>query len=402
MEHWDFRRSGGARVGSSGRKRCVKGKSCGASCIQKSKICWVDLPGGRPGSNGGKNLHDATSKARDLIQKKKSSTSAGSSTPVSPKPQLESKKESIQERRDRVSKAVREWTNKSIPASQFKDEAAKEKFIKDKTREALKNELAPEIRGAQTNRLRREFAPTDGRIQSLGLNGKLDKEGTDAINNGLDVIRKQSADANTKIDTLMKALEKNPIPLIGRDTNVQAEDATVSGKVRGLAATTSGLRGGRSATDIINTVKTFGLDKAGAYAMMDSQVVVMTRDRTEKQPKVSAAGATRNLKQAKMANAANWRWADGAGATYLHEVGHVMHARAFAGKSTKEIESETAAQLKALGIKSVSQYGRTNALETTAELYAAYMMNGPQLKKVMPEAYNWIDTLAKNAYNYTQ
>jgi hypothetical protein len=79
-----------------------------------------------------------------------------------------------------------------------------------------------------------------------------------------------------------------------------------------------------------------------------------------------------------------------------------MHGRAFAGKNQKDIERETAAQLKSLGIRSVSQYGRTNAMETTAELYAAYMMNGPQLKKIMPEAYNWMDTLVQKAYNYTR
>jgi hypothetical protein len=37
-----------ARLGQSGahgkRKKCKKGKSCGASCIQSSKVCMVDLP----------------------------------------------------------------------------------------------------------------------------------------------------------------------------------------------------------------------------------------------------------------------------------------------------------------------------------------------------------------------
>jgi hypothetical protein len=37
-----------ARLGQSGahgkRKKCKKGKSCGASCIQNSKVCMVDLP----------------------------------------------------------------------------------------------------------------------------------------------------------------------------------------------------------------------------------------------------------------------------------------------------------------------------------------------------------------------
>lgn len=36
------------RLGQSGaygkRKRCTKGKSCGASCISNYKVCMVDLP----------------------------------------------------------------------------------------------------------------------------------------------------------------------------------------------------------------------------------------------------------------------------------------------------------------------------------------------------------------------
>ena len=400
----------GVRTGGAGRKRCTKGKSCGATCITATKACWVDL-GGEPGSNGGRNLHDATSKVRDIVKNRSGSVGNAQQgiTPTpqpQPKPQSvsEPKKENRQETIDRVSKGVREWTNKSIPSSQFKDETAKEKFIKDKTREAVKNEIAPKskIQEAQHERLRREFAPKNGQVISIGLNGKTDKEGSDAINSGLDIIRKGSADANTKVDNLMKALERNPIPLIGRDNSANPENANTRGKLGGLVALTSNLRGGRTAEQIINEVKTFSLDKSGAFAMMDSQIVVMSKDRTAKQPRVSAAQANRNLKQAKQANAANWRWSDGAGATYLHEVGHVMHGRAFAGKNHKDIERETAAQLKSLGIRSVSQYGRTNAMETTAELYAAYMMNGPQLKKIMPEAYNWMDTLVQKAYNYTR
>ena len=60
----------GVRTGGAGRKRCVKGKSCGATCISFSKECWVDL-GGKPGTNGGKNLHDATGKVRDLVKNRK-------------------------------------------------------------------------------------------------------------------------------------------------------------------------------------------------------------------------------------------------------------------------------------------------------------------------------------------
>jgi hypothetical protein len=395
-----------------------------------AKDCWVDL-GGKPRTNGGKNLHDATGKARDLVEGRKKTSGAiggggggAEGTPPKPQPQPqptpqpkptpqpqpqpkpqptpEPKKESRRETAARVSQDVRKWVEKSIPAEYFKDAAAKEKFIRDKTRESLKGTYAPKskIQEAQNNRLRKEFAPKNGQLRAIGLNGKTDKEGSAAINSGLDTIRKGSADANTKIDTLMKALEKNPIPLIGRDNKADSENT--SGRLSGLAATNANLRGGRTAKDIMETIKTYGKEGNGAFAMMDSQVVVMTGDRTTKQTKVSAAQATRNLKQAKEANAANWTWSGGAGATYLHEVGHVMHSRAFAGRNRRDIESETAAQLKALGIKSVSQYGKTNAFETTAELYAAYMMNGPQLKKIMPEAYNWINTLAEKAYNYSQ
>jgi hypothetical protein len=436
----------GVRTGGAGRKRCIKGKSCGATCISFAKECWVDL-GGKPGTNGGKNLHDGTGKVRDLVKGRKKTGGAigggggAEGTPPKPQPQPqptpqpkptpqpqpkpnpqpqpkpnpqpkpqstpEPKKESRREVRDRISKDVRKWVEKTIPPSYFKDEAAKEKFINDKTREALRNTYAPKskIQEAQNKRLRREFAPKNGQIRSVSLNGKTDEEGSAAINSGLNSIRKNSADANTKIDTLVKALEKNPIPLFGRtdETTGQTAAENASGKVRGLAAVNSNLRVGAGGKGIINMIANAHADgNSGAFASMHDQIIVMTGQRLTREEKVSAAQASRNLKQAKEANPTNFAWAYGAGATYLHEVGHVMHARAFAGKDRVDIESETAAQLKSLGIKSVSQYGKTNAFETTAELYTAYMSNGPQLKKVMPEAYNWIHTLAEKAYNYSQ
>lgn len=86
MSFWDFRGAYkptggkvGVRTGGAGRKRCTKGKSCGATCISAKKECLVDLPGGKPGSNGGKSLHDSTSKARDLVKAR-----TGKGGPVSP------------------------------------------------------------------------------------------------------------------------------------------------------------------------------------------------------------------------------------------------------------------------------------------------------------------------------
>jgi hypothetical protein len=79
----------GVRTGGAGRKRCTKGKSCGATCINAAKACWVDL-GGEPGSNGGRNLHDATSKVRDLVKgrmKTGSTIGANGARSTPPKPQ---------------------------------------------------------------------------------------------------------------------------------------------------------------------------------------------------------------------------------------------------------------------------------------------------------------------------
>jgi hypothetical protein len=91
MDTYDFRGAYkptggrvGVRTGGAGRKRCTKGKSCGATCISAKKECWVDLPGGKPGSNDGRNLHDSTSKARDLI---KARTGKGGSVTPQPQPQ---------------------------------------------------------------------------------------------------------------------------------------------------------------------------------------------------------------------------------------------------------------------------------------------------------------------------
>ena len=92
MDIYDFRgvyRPTGGRVGvrtnGAGRKRCTKGKSCGATCIVATKQCWVDL-GGKPGTDGGRNLHDAVSNVRDLI-KKRTGSGGGESQKIAPTPQ---------------------------------------------------------------------------------------------------------------------------------------------------------------------------------------------------------------------------------------------------------------------------------------------------------------------------
>ncbi len=55
--------------GSKGKKRCTKGKSCGASCIQMRKVCWKEM---------GDGVSSSTSKVRDLVQ--------GGATTTKPKP----------------------------------------------------------------------------------------------------------------------------------------------------------------------------------------------------------------------------------------------------------------------------------------------------------------------------
>jgi hypothetical protein len=42
------------------KKRCKKGKSCGASCIQSSKVCWVDFPDA---------MNNSITKTRNSLQK---------------------------------------------------------------------------------------------------------------------------------------------------------------------------------------------------------------------------------------------------------------------------------------------------------------------------------------------
>jgi hypothetical protein len=49
----------GGMVSQGARKRCKKGKSCGAACINNTKVCWVDFPWAM--SNG-------LSKTRDTVQ----------------------------------------------------------------------------------------------------------------------------------------------------------------------------------------------------------------------------------------------------------------------------------------------------------------------------------------------
>lgn len=67
-----------------GNRNCRKGKPCGATCIAQKKICWVNLPGGKPGSNGGRNLHDSTTKVRDML---KTRQGGGPAPAAAPQPQ---------------------------------------------------------------------------------------------------------------------------------------------------------------------------------------------------------------------------------------------------------------------------------------------------------------------------
>jgi len=66
----DIRR---AKINARGgaRKRCKKGKNCSAACIDAGEVCLVELPEGAAA---------ATTKVRDLVQKRVGGTSA---TPVS-------------------------------------------------------------------------------------------------------------------------------------------------------------------------------------------------------------------------------------------------------------------------------------------------------------------------------
>lgn len=112
MDYWDFRRGGGKAVGGGGPRNCTKGKSCGATCIARDKYCWVNLPGGKPGSNGGKNLHDAISKVRDLVQSRQGGVvkPTNSPAPQTPKNRTEAQKNAAllkeQRRKEREAKSL--------------------------------------------------------------------------------------------------------------------------------------------------------------------------------------------------------------------------------------------------------------------------------------------------------
>jgi hypothetical protein len=66
----------GGLVSGSMRKRCKKGKSCGAACINNSKVCWVDFPWAMGSSIG---------KMRDTVQSRKKPKAAKQSSPYTVK-----------------------------------------------------------------------------------------------------------------------------------------------------------------------------------------------------------------------------------------------------------------------------------------------------------------------------
>lgn len=147
MDTYDFRGAYkptggrvGVRTGGAGRKRCTKGKSCGATCISAKKECWVDLPGGKPGSNGGRNLHDSTSKVRDLVKAR-----AGKGESVIPQPKPQPKPQPTPQPKPQPQPQTRTEAQKAAADLKRQRQKEREAKIAEKAKAAIGRDLEARI-----------------------------------------------------------------------------------------------------------------------------------------------------------------------------------------------------------------------------------------------------------------
>lgn len=283
--------------------------------------------------------------------------------------------------------------------------------LRERIKSAFKDEgLIPndaQIREAQLRISRKEFAPQNGKIRFVKLNGRYDSELENEVKSGLDEIRKYSPDANEKINGMMRALERKPIVFSEYDI-WEEEDETYR------LASMSHMRGKliRSGADprmVGRTVKVMlderyeddDWNEEDGWAAMFENTVFLTGTRKVKNNKFTTEQVTSHFRSRQRGGEGAWGVTNpSADGTLIHEIGHIMHARAMTklGISPGEVERFTARAIQQRSVKAPSEYGKTNSLETVAELYTAYVMYGPQLKEEMPESYEFIDQLVKSAY----
>lgn len=209
MDFFDFRgarggglKTGAKRAGVKGRKRCTKGKSCGATCIAGKKKCWVDLPGGEPGSNGGKNLHDALGKVRQKIQGKGS----GGVPPAQPQPKPPAQPNPTPQPQPQPQpKPTPQPEQRAVPnkTSQEKKEGA----YTPKASNDLKGTKSTRMRNPNANQETDTFEPENLRSKAAEVkaDGRLDK--TERDNRVRDLERRAAQAERNK--EFLSNLEKN-------------------------------------------------------------------------------------------------------------------------------------------------------------------------------------------------
>lgn len=285
--------------------------------------------------------------------------------------------------------------------------------LRERIKSALKDEgLIPndeQIREAQLRISRKEFAPQNGKIRFVKLNGRYDSELENEVSSGLDEIRKYSPDANEKINGIMKALERKPIVFSEYDYWQDDEDETY--RLASMSHMKGKLvRAGANPREVGRILKvmlderyeTDDWEEENGWAASFENTVFLTGAKKVRDTKLTTKQAASSFRSRQKGGGGTWGLSTGsADATLIHEIGHIMHVRAMTklGKSGRgEVERFTERAIQQRGVKAPSMYGKTNSFETMAELYTAYVMYGPQLKEEMPESYEFIDQMAKLAY----
>jgi hypothetical protein len=204
MDHWDFKgmsRLAGGKAGAN-RKRCTKGKSCGSTCIARDKDCWVDLPGGKPGSNGGKNLHDATTKVRDMVASRVSGKAPApspvpSTSPKPPAPAEKTELTALEKAKAAMKQAVAEQTKKNDTKAGITPISEEQKIIN-------KRQDDTKLTGEQSKAIRTYTSDKDIR----GVNQY--QNVNNCLRNPSACANKEEAEALRKgLDSALSALPKN-------------------------------------------------------------------------------------------------------------------------------------------------------------------------------------------------
>lgn len=269
----------------------------------------------------------------------------------------------------------------------------------------LKKVSSEDIRKAQDRLFRKRWkSDSTVRVQNAS-SGKENKKLVEEIMTGLRQMGELGG-GGQRVKDFLEALSKNPVAVFSHNGSVGQNVSSTSNRDSKFANIfgTKGEIGIR--TFIKHTVSNDPEGLVGGFASMGRNIVVLFKRGNE--DKLDIPAVTRDIVQAAKGSPSAWNIGGNPSVlTYLHEVGHILNARAYAvrvGDIDKDrLERDMAASINAAGLKPVSRYGdprNSDHKEFFAEMFVAYMVNGDALRKNMPKEYDYVDRMVRDAYKY--